>query len=213
MNIDLRYTAWRPRFDALHATLSPLLLRLIMAYEYFESGLEKLRGENWFASVQGDFPFPFNHVPAGFSWTMATWTELIAAGLLVVGLGTRLSAFSLLVLTFVATAAVHWPDMITMASDLLKGYAISDKGYGNFKLPLLFSLMLIPLVFGGPGRLSLDALIAPTEQHPFDASTFAIGFAVIGIPFLFLAPALGISLTGIAAALVVVAWRKGQLTR
>lgn len=213
MTADFRYTTWRPRFDALHASLSPLLLRLVMAYEYFESGLEKLRGENWFASVQSDFPFPFNHVPTGLSWTMATWTELIAAALLVVGLGTRLAAFSLLVLTFVATAAVHWPDMVSMLSDLLKGYAISDKGYGNFKLPLLFSLILIPLVFGGGGRLSLDALIAPREKHVCDAATIAVGCAAIGIPFLFLVPMLGVALSAAAAGLLVVAFRRGQLTR
>ena len=42
----------------------------------------------------------------------------------------------------VATAAVHWPDMWSMWSELLKGYSISDRGYGNFKLPLLFTVML-----------------------------------------------------------------------
>ena len=29
----------------------PLLLRLIMALEFFEAGLTKLRGENWFAEI------------------------------------------------------------------------------------------------------------------------------------------------------------------
>ena len=48
--------------------------------------------------------------------------------------------------TFVATAAVHWPDMLAMWSDLAKGYAITDKGFGNFKLPLLFCVMLLPLI-------------------------------------------------------------------
>ena len=58
----------------------------------------------------------------------------------------QFAAFSLLVLTFVATAAVHWPDMIAMWGDLAKGYAITDKGFGNFKLPLLFCVMLLPLI-------------------------------------------------------------------
>jgi putative oxidoreductase len=120
------------------------LIRLIMGFEFWESGLEKLNGSNWFGDIQDQFPFPFNVVSASLSWFIATWFELIGAVLLWLGLGTRFVAFSLLVLTFIATAAVHWPDMVSMGSDLLKGYAISDKGFGNYKLPLLFSVMLLP---------------------------------------------------------------------
>jgi putative oxidoreductase len=79
---------------------------------------------------------------------------------LVFGLFTRFAAYSLLVLTFVATAAAHWPDMVAMWSDLSKGYAITDMGFGNFKLPLLFVVMLLPILFQGPGKISLDFLLA-----------------------------------------------------
>ena len=120
-----------------------------MGWEFWESGLEKLHGENWFADIQSRFPFPFDVIPAGFSWQLSTWFELIGAVMLWIGLGTRVFAFVLLFLTFVATAAVHWPSMLTMWSDLAKGYAITDMGHGNFKLPLLFAVMLLPLIFGG----------------------------------------------------------------
>ena len=53
-------------------TLPPLVLRLIMGWEFWESGLEKLHGENWFADIQQRFPFPFDQFPAGFSWTLST---------------------------------------------------------------------------------------------------------------------------------------------
>ncbi len=99
--------ALRARLDGLGPWLAPLGLRLILAYEFGEAGLEKLRGENWFAGVQSKFPFPFNHVDPELSWWLATWAELGAAALLVAGLFTRFAAYSLLVLTFVATAAVH----------------------------------------------------------------------------------------------------------
>ncbi|MCD6061175.1 MAG: hypothetical protein K0S16_1486, partial [Moraxellaceae bacterium] len=33
-------------------------------------------------------------------------------------------------------------------------------GFGNFKLPLLYFLMFLALLGHGPGRLSLDHLIA-----------------------------------------------------
>ena len=148
------------RLNGAGETIPPLVLRLIMGWEFYESGLEKLHGENWFADIQSRFPFPFDVVPASLSWGIATWFELIGAIMLWIGLGTRLFAFILLFLTFVATAAVHFPDMWAMWGDLLKGYAITDMGYGNYKLPLLFTVMLLPLIFNGGGKLSLDHLIA-----------------------------------------------------
>lgn len=184
-----------------------LVMRLIMGWEFWEAGIEKYRGSNWFSSVQDSFPFPFNLVPPDLSWAMATWTELVCAVLLWLGLFTRFAAFSLLVLTFVATAAVHWPDMWTMWTDLLKGYSISDNGHGNFKLPLLFVVMLLPLIFNGAGRLSLDHLLAKTvriEADPAplaDLYAWAIAALVLGIPFLMLIPTVGVILLGIALVL------------
>lgn len=188
-------------------TIPRLVMRIVMGWEFFESGLEKYHGANWFADIQDRFPFPFNVVPADLSWSIATWFELVGGVLLWLGLGTRLVAFSLLFLTFVATAAVHWPDMVSMWSDLLKGYAVSDKGYGNFKLPLLFVVMLLPLIFNGAGRFSLDELLAkllrvdtfPTPVS--DAYAWALAAAILALPFLMLLPAAGIVLAVVAVAL------------
>lgn len=138
--------------------LPALLLRLILAYEYGESGYAKFSGTNWFADLS--FPFPFNLMPAEASWQMATWFELIGAAALVLGLATRFFSLSLIILTIVAIVSVHWPEQWSSFAELWKGYAIEDNGYGNFKLPLLFMLMLVPLLLGGAGRLSLDYLIA-----------------------------------------------------
>jgi len=63
------------------------------------------------------------------------------------------------VLTIVATAAVHWPADWSTLAELAQGYAISNKGYGNFKLPVIFLAMLIPLLFMGAGKISFDNLI------------------------------------------------------
>lgn len=145
--------------DKIGEYLAPLGLRLILAYEYIDSGLVKLRGENWFGGIQESFPYPFNIIDPNLSWLLATWTELIAGACLIVGLLTRVSALSLIILTVVATLAVHWPESWETLGELWKGYSISDKGYGNYKLPLLFVLMLLPLLFRGPGKLSLDHLI------------------------------------------------------
>ena len=129
--------------DSLGGWLGMLSLRLILAYEFWESGIEKFRGENWFADIQSAFPFPFSVVPVDISWSLATWVELIAPIMLVLGFGTRFWAVALLVLDVVAWYAVHAGN----------GYNVCDNG---FKLPLLYLMMLIPLVLSGPGKLSID---------------------------------------------------------
>ena len=134
-----------------------LALRLILAWEFGEAGFEKLHGENWFSSIT--FPFPFNLVSPEFSWHLSTIFEIVGAFALVLGLATRFFSLSLIVLTIVAIAAVHWPESWGMLADLLKGYAITDKGFGNYKLPLILLIMLLPLLFNGAGRLSLDHLL------------------------------------------------------
>ncbi|AWH28648.1 DoxX family protein [Stenotrophomonas sp. YAU14A_MKIMI4_1] len=152
--------ALRGQLDRCGPWLAPLGLRLLLAWEYFESGREKLQGQNWFAELQQAFPFPFDQLPASVNWQLATWFELVGAACLLFGLGTRFAAASLLVLTAVATYAVHWPMHWNSLADLAMGYAISDQGFGNFKLPVLFMAMLLPLLFSGAGRLSLDAWMA-----------------------------------------------------
>ncbi|HJT96768.1 MAG TPA: DoxX family protein [Rhodanobacteraceae bacterium] len=205
------WQALTARLDAAGETIPPLILRLIMGWEFFESGLEKLHGDNWFADIQSRFPFPFDVIPANLSWGIATWFELGGAILLWLGLGTRIFAFILLFLTFVATAAVHWPSMLTMWSDLAKGYAITDMGHGNFKLPLLFAVMLLPLIFSGGGHLSLDALIARmagSRVEPEHGPTaWALAALVFAIPFLMLIPTLGVVLLVLAIVLALLGRR------
>ncbi|MGB5620874.1 MAG: DoxX family protein [Gammaproteobacteria bacterium] len=136
-----------------------LFLRILLGWEFYEAGLAKYRGENWFGSIQDKFPFPFNVVPPELSWLLATWTELLGGAMLVLGLFTRFWSISLIILTIVATAAVHWPESYSSFGELLQGYAISNKGFGNFKLPVIFLVMFLPLLFNGPGKASLDYLL------------------------------------------------------
>ncbi len=132
-----------PFMDSIGSWFGMLGLRLLLAFEFGESGLEKFHGANWFADIQGQFPFPFSIVPVDISWFLSTWIELIGAAMLVMGLGTRFWAFSLLILDGVAWYAVHAGN----------GFNVCDNGY---KLPLMYLVMLIPLVLSGPGKLSVD---------------------------------------------------------
>lgn len=129
--------------DRVGTFLPQLALRLLLAFEFGQSGLEKLRGENWFADIQDGFPFPFHLLPPAISWGIATWVEILGAAALIVGLATRLVSASFIVLTIVAWMSVH--------AGL--GYNVCDNGY---KLPLIYIVLLLPLLFQGAGRASVD---------------------------------------------------------
>lgn len=129
--------------DRLGAYIAAIPLRLFLAWEFWEAGVIKFQGENWFGEVASQFPFPFNVIPVSLSWNLAMWTELLAPIGLVLGLGTRFWAVALIVLDVVAWYSVH----------AAHGYNVCDNGY---KLPLIYLVMLIALLFSGPGRLSLD---------------------------------------------------------
>ncbi|WP_347986129.1 DoxX family protein [Methylomonas sp. AM2-LC] len=136
-------------------TYAPLALRLFLAYEFLEAGLEKLSGENWFSELV--FPFPFNLLSADMNWMLSTGLEIIGPITLILGLATRFFSLALIVLTLIAIATVHWPTEWHTLQELWKGYVFTDQGYGNYKLPLIYVFMLVSLVFSGAGKLSLDA--------------------------------------------------------
>ena len=114
--ISTASSVYTPRLDAVGRWLSPLALRTLLAWEFFESGREKLGGQNWFADLEGRFPFPFSTLPASLNWQLATWLELVGAVMLLLGLATRSVAYVFWVLTIVAIAAVHWPDQWNRAT-------------------------------------------------------------------------------------------------
>jgi putative oxidoreductase len=126
---------------------SMLALRVFLAWEFWGAGVKKFNGANWFERIQDDFPFPFSVIPTDISWFVATWSELLGAIALLVGLGTRYAALSLIILDMVALVSVHADN----------GYNVCNNG---FKLPLIYFLMLLPLLLNGPGKASLDAIIA-----------------------------------------------------
>jgi putative oxidoreductase len=154
------YQVFTSQLNAIGAYFSLLVLRLILAWEFGESGFEKLHGMNWFADI--NFPFPFNLLPTTISWQISTWFEILGAFALILGLATRFVAISLMILTVVAIAAVHWPERWSSLTELARGYRIIDEegdGFGNYKLPLMYLVMFLPLLLNGAGKLSLDSFI------------------------------------------------------
>ncbi len=163
----------RGHLNAVGGYVSLLMLRLLLGYEYFTSGLTKFNGRNWFGSVE--FPFPFSVLPVELNWFLATWFELVGAALLIIGLATRYVAASLIVITVVAIYAAHLPEVaevidgervwrtvgIGSIAEFFDGYRISERcadGYctGNYKLPVIYLFMFVPLLLSGGGRLAVD---------------------------------------------------------
>ena len=75
------------------SALGLLALRLFAAYEFWESGMQKWNGENWFAEINDQFPFPFYLLPDSVNWNLAMWPGMRC---------TRATA------TTCATTAIKW---------------------------------------------------------------------------------------------------------
>lgn len=218
MNSQIVFSLWSEtvaRLEGAGRYLSFLFLRLILAWEFWESGVTKLNGENWFAQIpwaewQSGFPIPLNWLSDDLNWLAATWGELILAVMLAIGLATRFTAFSLIIVTMVATAAVHWPAQWSGLAELWQGYVITSNGFGNYKLPLLFVVMLIPLVFQGGGKISIDQLLsklfkAQKKHAREDLATLGLALLVMACVTIFVMPVLG--LVFLFASLSLLAWK------
>lgn len=131
-----------------HPALTQLLLRIALAVPFWRSGILKWDGFLRLNDVAiylfsdefklhlpgGPYPFP---APAAVAF-LAGSAEIILPILLVLGLGTRIAATGLFVMTLVVqlTEPAGWPIHITWAA------------------------MALALMAWGPERISLDALLA-----------------------------------------------------
>ncbi|NCO19557.1 MAG: DoxX family protein [Gammaproteobacteria bacterium] len=187
--------------------IAPLGLRLLLAHEFYKAGVMKAGTEGvpgWFAGK--GFPLPFDWFPASANWTMVTWTEILAGIALALGLFTRFFAFSLVVVTTIAIVSTHWPESWDSLGQLWQGYSVSrvvEEGEfrGNFRIPMLFLVMLLPLVFMGGGKLSLDHLLVKlggradlVHARSDDLLALTLALLIPGIVLLYLIPLWGIVL-------------------
>ena len=119
-----------------------LMMRLILAVGFFGPAMMKLKNVSgiaeWFASM--NIPLPTLNA------YMATATESLGVVLLVLGLGTRIISFPLIITMIVAIVTVHWGH----------GFEAGDNG---FEIPLYYMIMLFTLMVYGPGKISLDNII------------------------------------------------------
>ncbi len=205
------------RLRAAGDWIAPLGLRLLLAYEFFTAGWGKLgagtKAPDWF--VNQDFVFPFGLLSANMNWLMVTWGELLAGMALLLGLFTRFFAVSLLMITVVAIAAVHWPASWDSLGQLWQGYSVSrvmegGEFRGNFRLPLLFVAMILPLIFMGGGKLSLDHLLLKltdrtdlVHDRAGDGYAFGLAALILALASIYLVPSLGVLSALVGLGLIV----------
>ena len=120
-----------------------LLARLAMGYEFVSSGWGKLHALEQLTAyfVQLKIPAP------GVNAVLTATTEFVCGLLLIVGLGTRFAAAPLAIVMFVAILTAKVEEVHTL-SDFLY---LSEPA---------FFVIFVWLVFSGPGKVSLDHLIA-----------------------------------------------------
>lgn len=145
------YSMFEVAFSSLQ---SPLLLaiRLYWGWQFFQTGLGKLRDidkvVDFFASLGIPHPAFTAHVVGGL--------ECVGGALLFLGFGSRLIALPLSVNMIVAYITADREALLAFFSDPGKFYAADP-------FTFLFASLLI-LVFG-PGKISLDGLIAYLHQR------------------------------------------------
>jgi len=128
----------RDTLNRFPSSVLKLLLRAGVAAVFWKSGLTKIA--NWDLTVQlfaDEYRVPL--LPPELAAYMGTAAELICPVLLLFGLGARLGAAALLGMTFVIQTFVY-PE--------------------SWAEHLLWASILLTILAHGPGRLSLDRLIA-----------------------------------------------------
>lgn len=126
--------------QALSPTVD-LAVRLFVASVFFKSGLTKIA--TWSSTIslfENEYAVPL--LPPEVAAFLGTGVELLFPVLLVIGLGTRFSAFVLFVFNIIAV--VSYPDL-------------GDVGLRDHQT---WGLLLLVTLLHGPGKLSLDYLVA-----------------------------------------------------
>ena len=128
---------------ARHEWVGPLLLRLVFGWFWLETGWAKLHNLEFFAGrfVEWGIPFPT------LSATLSGATDLVGGALLVLGLCTRLACVPMIVNMLVALGVVVLPTISTVDE-----FVELDE--------VLYVAVLFWLLVAGPGKASLDHLLA-----------------------------------------------------
>lgn len=105
-----------------------------------------------------EFPDPIG-IGGPASLLMVTFAEFVCAGLIVIGLLTRLAAIPPVIAMAVAAFVVHSADPWTMQTAAERFFAGESQFPAAKQGALMFLIPFLALVFTGPGAFSVDRLI------------------------------------------------------
>lgn len=166
-NLLNRWEDLTGRLNAVGDYLPGLLLRLALGLHFYFLGNARLATEGDSTSVV---------LPGGLSAPLSGWIEMLAGLLLLVGLMTRPVAL-LLLFVILATSAGE--------NGLWSWMPVAGQGAG---MHLLLAVALLPLLFQGAGRVSLDFLVGlpagadPAPRSVADWGAFGLAALLLGAP-------------------------------
>jgi len=123
--------------------IGPLVVRVVFGYFWLETGIAKVHNLDGFTQRFVGWGIPFPALSAGLS----AWTELVGGLLIMLGLFTRLVCIPMLINMAVAVTLVVSSHLMG-----LDDYVEADE--------VVYSLIFFWLLISGPGKASLDTLVA-----------------------------------------------------
>lgn len=132
------FTFLSPLFD--------LVIRLWVAKVFFESGLTKI--QSWSSTLAlFEYEYEVPLLPPSLAAILGTAAELGLPVLIALGLATRLSALALFLFNIGAVYAYG-------------SFLFSAEGAAGLQQHILWGVAIATILFHGPGKLSLDHLVA-----------------------------------------------------
>lgn len=139
-----------------------LLLRVAAGLIFIPHGWSKVAGTGGAGAFAADMAANYG-IPA-FLGHLAAWSELAGAGLLILGLLTRLDALLLAGTMFVAAFVVQLPDALY---EVPPGAIKTFVALRGIETPLAMFAICTAVFLTGPGRISLDHVLRLRDRVRF----------------------------------------------
>ena len=132
-----------PGFIGGWGALALLLVRLVMGFAFILHGWPKIQNPLGWMNAMGGSSVP------SFLQAVAAVAEFGGGIALILGLLTPLAAFGLVCQMIGALVLAHIP----------QGHPFVSQDGPSYELPLIYLVMSVMLIFLGPGKWSLDAVL------------------------------------------------------
>jgi putative oxidoreductase len=155
-----------PRQIELASSAGLLILRVGIAGYMVTHGWGKFQ-----MALAGNFEWadPIGLGPT-LSLLLVTFAEFFCAILIILGLATRLAAVPLVFAMGVAAFVAHANDPWTMGAAAQLYMAGEAESWASKQPALMFGIAFLALIFTGPGKFSLDAIVMPKVLARFGSN-------------------------------------------